>query len=96
MKKITLKFDKSKRREYAVDIKEFFEKYQVKKDSISSGYKMLIGTPVLLNIEGTYITMENACKICKSSGPVVSQYFLSLKHPECDESTDIYYNLIWA
>ena len=93
MKYYILKFDKSKRREYSVDIKEYFEKYQIKKDNISSGYKMLVGTPVLLNIEGTYVKSDDLPKICKSSPSLLYNYLSLLKNPS--EGKEVWY-LIWS
>lgn len=96
----TLRFDKSKRREYAVDVKEFFEKYQPKKEYqeyeyrvCAMGYKMLIGTPILINIDGTYVKSDDLPKICKSSPFLLYSYLSLLKNPS--EGKEVW-NLIWG
>ena len=100
MKVYTLKFDKTKKRKYAVDIKEFFDRYQSHKEYqeheyrvAADGYKMLIGTPLLVNIDGTYVKAEDLPKICNSSPFLLYNYLSLLKNPQ--EGSEMW-NLIWS
>lgn len=100
MKTYTLKFDKNKKRDYAVDIKEFFEKWQPQEahpeyeDRVcAKGYKMFIGTPILVNIDGTYIKSDDLPKICKSSSFLLFNYMTLLKQPKEGFET---WRLIWS
>lgn len=100
MKVYTLKFDKNKKREYSVDIKEFFEIYQSQKENPSyeyrkcaTGYHLLIGAPLLVNIDGTYVKSDDLGKICKSSPFLLFNYLTLLKQPK--EGYEVW-RLIWV
>ena len=89
MRKYVLRFDRNRRFEYAVDLNDFYEKYSVKKvykeydeQTMANGYKMLIGTPTLVNIEGTYVDINNLANIYKGPAQLLFNYISGVKTHE--------------
>lgn len=80
MKKLYLDYHKAVQERVIVDREAFLQKYQVTKtgvmrnglfvqtivsDTIQQPMKMLQGTPLLVNVEGTYIEVKDLLKVCK-------------------------------
>lgn len=78
MTTIFLNYEKA--RQFLVDREAFLEKYSVKKsgvkrgddfivtimaDTIKQPMQMLRGTPILVNVEGSYISVQDLLKCCK-------------------------------
>ena len=90
MKKYVLRFDRKSRFEYAVDLKDFYKKYSVK---MEKGYKMLVGSPTLVNIQGTYVDINNLANIYVGPAKLLYEYIQGIK---MHDSKNEVWNLRWV
>ena len=89
MKKYFLKFDRKRRFDYAVDLKSFYKKYQTPE----KGYKLLVGTPILVNIQGTYVDISNLADIYVGPAKLLYEYISGIK---MHDGKNEVWNLRWV
>ncbi len=73
----TIYLNRHKAKKY--DYKEFMAKYD---DKSSISYKMLVGTPLLICVEGTHIEANQLTELCKPHlRMTVNRFIMSLRNP---------------
>ena len=75
MKTVYLSYEKAVDKKAVVDLEKYYEKYGIK----GSRHKMMVGSPLVLNIEGTYVYVDSISDIMDNVPKCVSDYIRSLK-----------------
>lgn len=89
---VKLNYIKAKKENWLIDYKEFMNKYSVvnksvtiRQEDIIQPYKMMLGTPKLINIEGSYISVDNLFELALNNKNLVSKYISTLKSAADDK-----------
>lgn len=79
---VYLDYYKAIRGHKVVNLKSFYEKYSGK-----SSYKMISGTPLIINIEGTYVKIDDLIELIinRSLVPIVLKWISATKQPLLSE-----------
>lgn len=67
-----------------VDIKEYHHKYSLNKRNNS--YSMMPGAPFVINVDGTYVSLNKLATIDKKNGWLIEQFITELRHPTKDRT----------
>lgn len=75
---IYLDYYKAVREHKIVNLKSFYEKYSGK-----SSYKMISGTPLIINIEGAYVKVDDIIDLIidRSLVPIALKWVRAIKQP---------------
>lgn len=77
----------SKRKNYAkIDRNEYFRKYGIYDDA-GNYKKMMIGTPIIICIEGSYYDLNRLSSICIRGGGVLDSFINDCRSPSIMSST---------
>lgn len=85
---VKLDYDKARNKGYIVDFKKYMEQNAVVKKSItafpediSQPMKLLMGSPLVICVEGTYILADKLVEIALNNKPQVNAYITQLHNP---------------
>lgn len=67
-----------------VDLKEYNNKYSLEKRNNS--YSMCPGTPFIINVNGTYVSLTKLAVIDKEHSWLIEQYITELRNPTNDRT----------
>ena len=67
-----------------VDIKEYHSKYSLEKRN--GAYAMVPGTPFVINVDGTYVSLNKLAALDKKNGWLIGQFISELRHPTKDRT----------
>ena len=70
-----------------VDIKEYHSKYSLEKRN--GAYAMVPGTPFVINVDGTYVSLNKLAALDKKNDWLIGQFISELRHPTKDRSSFI-------
>jgi len=76
-----------------VDLKEYYETYE----SSQRSYKLLVGAPLLVNVEGSYVNANDLPNLVvnKSKLFAVNQWLIELKNPQLNTKHSAVLNFMW-
>jgi len=75
---VYLDYYKAVREHKLIDIKSFYSTYNGR-----SGYKMLTGTPLIVNVDGYYVKADDLTELTinRSLVPIVLKWISAVKYP---------------
>lgn len=62
------------------DIKEYFEKYSI--DKRNNAYSMLSGSPIIINVDGTYVLLNKVLTMDVTNKADIEQLIAEIKAPK--------------
>lgn len=62
-----------------VDIREFYEKYSL--DKRNNSYSMLQNAPIIMNVDGTYVSLTKLATLDIKGKYVIEQYLREIRSP---------------
>ena len=88
---IYLDYIKANKSGWLHDFKKYMDNNAVVKktitpfqDDISQPYKLLVGAPKLVNVQGTYVEINKLTELCSSRlRGVVNRWIAAVNNPEC-------------
>lgn len=62
-----------------VDIREFYEKYSL--DKRNNSYSMLQNAPIIMNVDGTYVSLTKLATLDIKGKYIIEQYLREVRNP---------------
>ncbi len=90
---MVIKLDYYKARNYIVE----HEKFLTANGIGDKSYRMLSGTPILVNIEGTYVNASDIPNIVVNRGQImeVNRWLIELRNPQAQPGHPTVLNFVW-